>query len=204
MQLFSGDRLPSKHHISIHRNVVPNLSILSASAALGSLDRKASSIQGMGLRLKEFFATVADDYDVVIVDTPPAQGVLLINALACSDLIIVPVQAEHLAINGLDQMVRLLDRVSQSLKCTLNTWVVPTMVDKRTHACKQALLDIRTGYRELVWSGYVPIDTQLREATRSGLPPSWFNGSARAVMVYESLVDDIEQFLVIAGADVVH
>lgn len=86
-----------------------NIDILPATMALATLDRSLGSKGGMGLVLKKAMAQISDEYDYVLMDCPPVLGVLMVNALAASDRILVPVQTEFLALKGLDRMMKTLD-----------------------------------------------------------------------------------------------
>ena len=129
-----------------------------------------------------------DDFDYVLVDTPPVLGSLMINALAAAELLLVPVQTEFLALKGLERMVRTLAMVTRSLQKTLPYLIVPTMFDRRTQASLNALRTLRHEYTEHIWPSMIPIDTKLRDASRAGKFPSLFDASSRGVAAYKSLL----------------
>lgn len=164
-----------------------NISLIPSSTALATLERQAIGQDGMGLVISRSLALVADDYDLVIIDSPPLLGVLMINALAACRLLIAPVQTEYLALKGLERMVHTLEMMGRSRKKPLDYVVVPTMFDRRTQASTSSLRVIRNGYRDKVWPGKIPVDTKLRDASKAGVPPHLFQPDSRSVEAYRSL-----------------
>ncbi|TKB47220.1 ParA family protein [Ferrimonas sediminicola] len=167
----------------------PQLDLLPASTALATLDRTLGTQDGMGLILKRVLAMVAHRYDAVLIDCPPVLGVLMINALAACDRIVVPVQTEFLALKGLDRMVRTLDMVGRSKGIRYPFTIVPTMFDKRTRASLQALTALTQKYPRELWHSVIPVDTRFRDASQAHLPPSHFDAGARGVQAYDQLLD---------------
>ncbi len=161
--------------------------LFAASPALATIERR-SIADGAGLRLSKALALLWDEFDYVLVDTPPVLGALMINALAAAELLLVPVQTEFLALKGLERMVRTLAMVTRSLQKTLPYLIVPTMFDRRTQASLNALRTLRHEYTEHIWPSMIPIDTKLRDASRAGQYPSQFDASSRGVAGYRSLL----------------
>ncbi|TKB58254.1 ParA family protein [Ferrimonas aestuarii] len=168
---------------------VAQLDLLPATTALATLDRTLGTQGGMGLILKRVLSMVSHRYDAVLVDCPPVLGVLMINALAACDRLIVPVQTEFLALKGLDRMVRTLDMVGRSRGTQYPYLIVPTMFDKRTRASLQALTSLTQKYPKQLWHSVIPVDTRFRDASQAHLPPSHFNPSSRGVLAYDQLLD---------------
>ncbi|MFL0799829.1 MAG: ParA family protein [Agarilytica sp.] len=160
--------------------------LLAASTALATLERQGIG-DGMGLVLTKALAQVSDEYDLVVIDCPPQLGVLMVNALAACDVLIIPVQTEFLAIKGLERILHTLKMLSRSRKRDLSYLVVPTMFDRRTQASVGSLRAIRNDYGENVWPGKIPIDTKFRDASRAGVPPSLYEKDSRGVAAYASL-----------------
>lgn len=165
-----------------------NLSVLPSSTALATLERQAIGQDGMGLVLSRALSFVTDDYDLVIIDSPPLLGVLMINALAACSELIIPVQTEHLAIKGLERMVNTLRMMARSRKKPLNYTIVATMFDQRTQASVGSLRIIRNTYLEHVWPGRIPVDTKFRDASKEGVAPHLYDPKGRGVDAYTSLL----------------
>jgi chromosome partitioning protein len=165
-----------------------NLSLLPATTALATLERQAIGQDGMGLVISRSLALVAEDYDLVIIDSPPLLGVLMINALAACQRLVVPVQTEYLAMKGLERMIHTLAMIDRSRKEPLEYVVVPTMFDRRTQASVSSLRVIRNTYIDHVWPSKIPVDTRFRDASKAGVPPHLYDPKSRGVEAYRSLL----------------
>ncbi len=165
----------------------PDLSLLPAAMALATLDRIAGKMEGMGLVLKRALSQLRDQYDFVLIDCPPILGMLLINALAACERLVIPVQTEFLALKGLERMLHTLEMVLKSRRSPLPYHIVPTLYDRRTRAAKEALEVLRETYGEHLWGEAIPVDTRFREASKAGLPPSLYDPKARGVAAYSEL-----------------
>lgn len=169
--------------------LVDGLDLLPSTMALATLDRALGHQEGMGLVLRNLLALVADEYDVAIVDCPPVLGVLMVNALAASQHIVIPVQTEFLAIKGLERMVKTMEIMGRSKKTCYSYTVVPTMFDKRTKASPAALQVLSEQYGESLWRDVIPVDTKFRDASLAHLPASHYASGCRGVKAYERLLD---------------
>jgi chromosome partitioning protein len=165
------------------------LVLMPASLAQATLDRQAGKLNGMGLILKGGLAQLDEQFDYVLIDCPPLLGVLLINALAACDQLIIPVQTEFLALKGLERMIHTLKMVLKARQRELPYLVVPTMYDQRTRASQDSLRVLRQNYRSHLWPGVIPIDTKFRDASKSGLPPPLYAPRARGVLAYTDLLE---------------
>ena len=169
-----------------------NLYVLPATMALATLDRTMGSEQGMGLVLKKALAKIADEFDVAIIDCPPVLGVLMVNALAACDKVIVPTQTEYLALKGLDRMIRTMEIMGRSLNKSFDTVIIPTMFDKRTNAALASRKRLIDDYGERVWEGVIPVDTHFRDASLVQLPISAAYPKTRGVSAYAKLLAVLE------------
>lgn len=174
-------------------STIDNLDILPATMALATLDRKLGNQGGMGLILKSALNLVRDEYDYVLLDCPPVLGVLMVNALAACNRILVPVQTEFLALKGLDRMMRTLQLMSRSQKRNYNYTIIPTMFDKRTRASLEAYKELKKTYQDKVWSSVIPVDTKFRDASLEQLPPSVYAPKSRGVFAYNTLLTYLSQ-----------
>lgn len=172
---------------------IDNLYVLPATMALATLDRTMGSEQGMGLVLKKALAKIEDEFDVAIIDCPPVLGVLMVNALAACDKVIVPTQTEYLALKGLDRMVRTMEIMGRSLEKTFDTIIIPTMFDKRTNAALASRKRLMSDYGDRVWHGVIPVDTHFRDASLVQLPISAAYPRTRGVSAYAKLLKVLEK-----------
>lgn len=178
----------------------PNLSFIPGQIALATMEKQLSTQDGAGLIVTRLLSLVDGDFDDVLLDCPPILGMLMVNALAACDVLVVPVQTEFLALHGLERMVRTIDMVSRSRKAPLPYVIVPTLFDKRTRASTECLKTVRETYGDRVWSHVIPVDTRLRDASYAHQAPSAFDAHSRAVEAYRLLLADLEQIEVMAGS----
>ena len=120
-----------------------NINLLPASITLATLDRVMGNREGMGLVLKRALLRIQDQYDYVLIDCPPVLGVMMVNALAACDRILVPVQTEFLALKGLERMMKTFEIMQRSKRDKFRYTVIPTMFDKRTRASLMTLKSIK-------------------------------------------------------------
>lgn len=170
-----------------------NIDIIPAHMSLATLDRVMGNRGGMGLVLKKALNSLTDDYDYVLIDCPPILGVMMVNALAASDRILIPVQTEFLAMKGLERMMRTLQIMQKSRPSGFRVTIVPTMYDKRTRASLQTLQELKVRFPEQVWASAVPIDTKFRDASIKHMPPSLFARNCRGVFAYKTLLNYLER-----------
>jgi len=192
--IFQTVQLDSQFTQSIvRRTTLDNLDLLPASTAIATLDKQLGAKSGMGLAVVNAIKHFTGKYDHVFIDCPPMLGVLMVNALAACDHLIIPVQTEFLAMKGLERMLNTLQMIERAKSIEIAYTIVPTMYDKRTRASIESLRYLRDNYPEHIWSSVIPIDTRFRESSREGKPISHYRVSARGARAYSSLLDGIMQ-----------
>jgi len=167
---------------------IDNIDLLPASTSLVSLDRQSGMTKGMGLVIKDALYPYNNHYDYVLIDCPPTLGILMINALAACERLIIPVQTEFLAIKGLERMLHTIDMIGLSGKQSLDYVVVPTMFDRRTRASRDSLQHLQSEYPVDLWQGCIPVDTKFREASSLGKPISYLYPESHGVLAYRMLL----------------
>jgi len=167
------------------------VSLLPASTALATLERRMVGVEGMGLIVSRALAQLWDDFDYVILDNTPSLGVLMVNALAAAQHLIIPVQTEFLAIKGLERMLHTLQMIMKSQKNKLAYTIVPTMFDRRTQASVKSLNLLRKTYPDTLWRFAIPVDTKFRDASQGGVVPSSLDSGTHGVRAYSHLLDDM-------------
>ncbi len=168
--------------------VADGLALIPAAPALATLDRQLGRRQGMGLVVRRALEGLGARYDVAIMDCPPVLGVLMVNALAACERLVIPTQTEFLALKGLERMTRTLDMIMRARRRRVPATIVPTMFDPETWACLEALQNLRQRYGDQVWEGEIPADSQFQEASRAGVPLPWVNPRAPGVQAYAALL----------------
>ncbi len=170
---------------------LPNekISILPASLSLATLDKRFSGQEGMGLVISRVLRQINTEFDYVLIDCPPVLGLLMVNALAACQQLIIPVQTEFLAIKGLERMMNTLKMVVKAQHHTIGYTIVPTMFDKRTKASIQALRNMRDEFGGHLWERVIPVDTKFRDASRDHKTPSFAFPETHGVTAYHKLAD---------------
>ncbi|WP_435237061.1 ParA family protein [Psychromonas sp. PT13] len=197
VSLFDLFTEPAENKAELAQVILPteihNISLIPASMALATLDRVLGNKEGMGLFLKKQLLLVEDDYDFVLIDCPPVLGVMMVNALAACERILVPVQTEFLAAKGLERMIKTLQIMQKSRNDHFEYCIIPTMFDKRTRASLNTLKDLKNSYANRVWNGVVPVDTKFRDASLKHLPISSHSRNCRGAFAYETLLNYLLQ-----------
>lgn len=185
----------------ILKTPLETLQLLPAATPLATLERQMHACDGLGLVISRALKHIEADFDIVFLDCPPVLGVLMINALAAADQLIIPVQTEHLAIKGLERMLHTLKMLGRSRPQPLPFVVVPTMFDRRTQASVQSLRVLRNEHGDDVWQGKVVIDTRIRDASKAGVPPNLYAPQSSAVACYQQLYRQLDKHQVITGGE---
>jgi chromosome partitioning protein len=173
---------------SLQKTNVDNLYLLPGSTAMATLDRQLGTQGGKGLVIKSNLALLGDRFPNILIDCPPMLGVLMINALAACDQLLIPVQTEFLALKGLERMLHTLDMINHARKEGLPYLIIPTMFDRRTRASMQSLRMLREQYDDGVWDNVIPVDTQFRDASKAGIPLPSMNEKSRGAIAYTQLL----------------
>lgn len=172
----------------IRKTKFKDLWLLPATTALATLDRQLGGVDGMGLVISRTMSKLSQQFDAVLIDCPPQLGVLMVNALAACESLIIPVQTEFLALKGLQRMQHTLAMFSSAKHKPINYVVVPTLYDQRTRASIESLQAIRSHGGKHVWPSYIPVDTLFRDASRLGVPLPLQKPGARGSKAYARLL----------------
>lgn len=168
---------------------VDKLDLLPATLALATVERQAGTREGFGLVIQQTVRRLEGRYDYVLIDSPPSLGVLMVNALAACDRLIIPVIADFLSLHGLERMLRTLEMIRRARKREFPYTIVPTLYDRRTRVSSDSLTMLKERYGERLWPGVIPLDTKLREASQSHLPICLYRPGCRAALAYAELLE---------------
>lgn len=167
------------------------MDVVASNVRLTELDIDLKARENKGVLLKELLEQAAGDYDYVILDCPPNMGVLLVNAMVASDLLIIPIQTDFLALHGLRLIfdsIRLLNKV---LAKPVAWKALATMFDRRAGACRRVLELLRNKLRGKMFDTVVGMDTQFREASARGLVIYDVAPDSRGAREYMALAKEI-------------
>jgi chromosome partitioning protein len=171
---------------------IRNLFIVPTTIDLAGAEIELVPAFSRELKLKRAIARVLDDFDFVIIDCPPSLGLLTINALAAATEIVVPIQCEYFALEGLGQLLRNVNLVQANLNPTLEiSAIILTMYDARTKLSDQVMREIRSHFGERVCKNIVPRSVRLSEAPSFGQPITVFDPTSRGAIAYRELAKEI-------------
>lgn len=168
---------------------IPGLDYLCAQAALATLERRSASQPGLGLALQQAFARHGERHDYILLDCAPTLGLLMINALAAADRLIIPTQAEPLALHGLDGMVRTGEMVERSRQRPMPISILPTLFDRRTRTGNETLKQMQDRHGDRVWEEAIPVDTSISNPTALTVPATSDAYPGRALSAYRRALE---------------
>jgi chromosome partitioning protein len=166
----------------------PNLDLVPTQRDLVGIEVELVGEAGWERRLKGILAEVADRYDTILLDCPPSLGHLTINALTAADGVLVPLQCEYYALEGISELLATVQRVQGSLNPGLQiAGILLTMYDDRTNLSKDVAEEIRSHFAEKVFETVVPRNIRLAEAPSHGLPIFQYDIKSRGAEAYLAL-----------------
>ena len=189
--LFNYEGAPKAPYALIRHTDVDKLDFIPASTAMATLDRQLGTKSGMGLVVKTALNTLQSRYDYVFLDCTPMLGVLMVNALAACEHLLIPVQTEFLALKGLERMTHTLKMIQKSRANELKYTILPTMYDQRTRASVSTVEELKKNYAENLWDGVIPEDTMFREASKAGVPLTVLKPWEKGSLAYRKVIEDL-------------
>ncbi len=181
----------SLDEIKIPVDGLPHLDLIPADKNLVGTDIELTGVEGREFRLKELLAGIRAGYQHILIDCPPSLGLLTLNALAAADAVLIPVQCEYLALEGISQLMETLDRVRAALNPQLEiAGVVMTMYDDRTNLSRQVVDEVRSVFGDQVYRTVVPRNIRLGEAPSHGKPIFLYDIRSRGAEAYLSLAKE--------------
>ncbi len=153
------------------QTAVPRLVVVPASVDLSGAELELVDVERREVQLKEAFESLDEAYDYVLIDCPPALGLLTLNALVAADGVLVPLQCEYLALEGLSQLVRTVERVHKGFNERLTVQgIVLTMFDSRNNLSNLVAEDVRGYFGDIVYESVIPRNVRVSEAPSHGKP----------------------------------
>jgi len=171
---------------------IPNLSIVTSSVELSGAEVELVNSENREYRLRDALTRDDLDFDYVLIDCPPALGLLTLNALVASDAVLVPLQCEFYALEGLSHLVRTIERVRRTLNPALDIQgVVLTMFDKRNNLSESVAADVRGFFGEKVYETVIPRNVRVSEAPSHGKPAIIYDMRCPGSQAYLHLAGEV-------------
>lgn len=173
---------------AIEASSVKNLFVVPATIDLAGAEIELVPAFSREGRLRGALAEVTDSYDVVMIDCPPSLGLLTVNALTAADEVLIPIQCEYYALEGLTQLLSNVERIRRSLNPTLSVeGVVLTMYDARTNLSKDVAAQVRNHFGDRTYRTVIPRSVRISEAPSYGEPIEAFDPMTRGAIAYREL-----------------
>jgi len=171
---------------------LPRLALAPAALRLAGAEVELVGLLAREQRLRRILRPVLGAYDYVLIDCPPSLGLLTVNALTAADGILIPVQCEYLALEGLGQLIRTIDLIRDNLNPSLRiVGLVLTMFDARTNLAQQVVDEVRRHFGALVFETVIPRTVRLSEAPSFGQPILQYDAHSRGAQAYRSLAGEL-------------
>lgn len=169
-----------------------NLSVIPATTSLAGAEIELVSVDDRETRLKQKVAEIKDDYDFVVIDCPPSLGLLTLNSFVCTDTILIPLQCEFYALEGLSQLVQTIRQVKKSLNKEIDfEGILLTMFDGRTNLSTQVADEIKKYYPDKVYKTVIPRNVRLSEAPSYGQPINVYDKHSKGAIAYKNLAKEV-------------
>ena len=176
----------------IMKDVIKNLDLLPGSIELSSLETELLNRQNRESELKKVIDSIKNDYDYVIIDCPPAVGILTVNALVSSDASIIPVQCEYFSLEGLKQVMEAIEIVRSNMNPSLKIeGILFTMYDARTRLSQDVVNMIKENIKEKVFDTLIPRNIRLAEAPSNGKSILEYDGASVGAERYRKLASEV-------------
>lgn len=178
----------------VEPTLVRDLFLVPATIDLAAAEIELVSVFSREQRLRTVIKPVLGDYDFVLVDCPPSLGLLTVNAMAAADEVLIPIQCEYYALEGLSQLVRNVDLVRSSLNSDLRIGgAILTMYDGRTRLAKDVMAQVREHFGEAAYRTVIPRSVRLSEAPSFGEPIETFDPMSRGAIAYRELAREFRR-----------
>lgn len=175
----------------IMRSKFRNVDLMPADMQLAGAEIELTGMRSREFKLKMVIDQVKDGYDYLFIDCPPSLGLLTLNALTAADGVLIPIQCEYYALEGVSQLMNTIGLIRERLNPTLAVeGVVLSMFDKRTNLSQQVVEEVRTYFKDRVYETIIPRNVRLAEAPSYGLPITEYDPRSKGAEAYRALAEE--------------
>lgn len=176
----------------ILKEVIPGVSILPSNVNLAAAEIELIGVDRKEYILKNEIDWVKDSYDYIIIDCPPSLSMLTVNAMTTADTVLVPIQCEYYALEGLSQLIHTVNLVKERLNPALDMeGVVFTMFDSRTNLSNQVVENVKNNLKQTIYKTIIPRNIRLAEAPSHGLPINLYDTKSAGAESYRLLAQEV-------------
>jgi len=176
----------------LQETAIPSLKVLPSNVELIGFEVEMMDTEGRETILKRFLNPLRDQYDYILMDCPPSLNLLTVNAMTAADAMLIPLQCEFYALEGLSQLLQTVKRIKQGLNPDLDiSGILLTMFDKRTNLSYQVAEDAGRYFKDLVYQTTIPRNIRLSEAPSFGKPILMYDAASAGAQSYMQLANEI-------------
>ena len=177
---------------TLQDTTIKTLKVCPSNMNLAGAEVELVSQMSREQRLKEKLDVIKDDFDFIIIDCPPSLGLITLNAFTASDSVLIPVQCEYCALEGLGQLLNTINLVKKHLNKSLEVeGAVLTMYDMRTNLSNQVVKEVKRYFEDKVYKTVIPRNIKLSEAPSYGMPITLYDPKSKGARAYEKLAREI-------------
>ena len=177
------------------KDVIDNLDLLPSNVNLSGAEIDLIGVEEREYILKKKIDEIKDNYDFIIIDCPPSLNMLTVNAMTTADSVLVPIQCEYYALEGLSQLIHTINLVKERLNPTLEIeGVVFTMYDARTNLSLQVVENVKSNLKQNVYKTIIPRNIRLAEAPSHGMPINLYDSKSAGAESYRLLAEEVANF----------
>lgn len=177
---------------TVQETALKNLKLCPSNVNLAGAEAELVNLISREQRLKEKLDEIKDEYDYILIDCPPSLGLVTLNIFTASDSILIPVQCEYYALEGLGQLINTINLVKKHLNKNLEIeGAVLTMYDIRTNLSNQVVREVKRYFDDKVYKTVIPRNIKLSEAPSFGMPISLYDPTSKGARCYEKLTKEI-------------
>ncbi|WP_368234362.1 ParA family protein [Anaerotruncus rubiinfantis] len=171
-----------------------NVDILPSNIALAGAEIELVELQNRAMRLKNALLKIKADYDFILIDCPPSLGIITLNAFTASDTLLIPIQCEYYALEGLSQLMSTLRQVKRLYNPNIDIeGVLLTMYDARLNLTVQVVAELKKYFPQKIYRTVVPRNVRLSEAPSFGQPVMYYDRASKGCAAYDQLADEFLQ-----------
>lgn len=177
---------------TLQNTCIKNLKLCPSNVNLAGAEVELVNLISREQRLKEKIDEIRDDYDFIIIDCPPSLGLITLNAFTAANSVLIPVQCEYYALEGLGQLINTINLVKKHLNRNLEIeGAVLTMYDMRTNLSNQVVREVKRYFEDKVYRTVIPRNVKLSEAPSFGMPITLYDPTSKGARCYEKLAREI-------------
>ena len=176
----------------IIKNIIENISMIPSNVILAATEIELIGVDKKEYILKNEVDWIKDQYDFIIIDCPPSLNMLTINSMTTADSVLVPIQCEYYALEGLSQLIHTVNLVKERLNPTLNMeGIVFTMYDSRTNLSLQVVENVKSNLNQHIYKTVIPRNIRLAEAPSYGMPITMYDAKSAGAEAYMMLAEEV-------------